>query len=72
MELTLDEAIREAVIQALNLCNGNRTHAAKSLAISLRTLRNYIHKFDLADIFKSSETKLKDGSVRKIDNVYDR
>jgi DNA-binding NtrC family response regulator len=33
---------RELVLRTLAGCNGNRTHAARALGISVRTLRNRI------------------------------
>ena len=38
---------RRAVEQALALCAGNRTRAARALGISVRTLRNKLHQYDL-------------------------
>jgi DNA-binding NtrC family response regulator len=72
MAMSLDETIREAVIEALSEHHGNRTHASRALDISIRTMRNYIQKFDLADRFKSSEMRLRDGSLRLIEDVYER
>ncbi len=36
------------ILQTLNFHKGNRTHAAKTLGISLRTLRNKINEFTAA------------------------
>ena len=39
---TVSEIERELVLQTLLRCNGNRTHAARMLGLSIRTLRNKI------------------------------
>lgn len=36
---------RELVLRTLAGCNGNRTHAARALGISVRTLRNRIRLY---------------------------
>jgi len=41
----LAELEKRAIIRALDRCEGNRTHAAKLLGISLRTLRNKINRY---------------------------
>ena len=38
--MTVEEMERRLILQALERCNGNRTHASELLGISLRTLRN--------------------------------
>lgn len=43
--LPLAEIERQAIIAALEHCNGNRTEAAKALEISIRTLRNKLHSY---------------------------
>jgi DNA-binding NtrC family response regulator len=42
---TVGEIERELVLQTLVRCHGNRTHAAKLLGISVRTLRNKIRGY---------------------------
>jgi DNA-binding NtrC family response regulator len=37
---TVESVERELIIDTLNYCLGNRTHAANILGISIRTLRN--------------------------------
>jgi DNA-binding NtrC family response regulator len=39
---TVDEVERALVVHTLARCDGNRTHAARMLGLSLRTLRNKI------------------------------
>jgi two-component system response regulator FlrC len=36
---------REHILSTLALCEGNRTHAAEMLGISLRCLRNKLHRY---------------------------
>ena len=33
------------ILAALDRCHGNRTHAARMLDISIRTLRNKLHEY---------------------------
>lgn len=42
---TVDEIERELVLQTLARCEGNRTHAARVLGVSVRTLRNKIRQY---------------------------
>jgi DNA-binding NtrC family response regulator len=42
---TVAEIERELVLQTLARCNGNRTHAARQLGVSVRTLRNRIRLY---------------------------
>jgi DNA-binding NtrC family response regulator len=41
----LAELERRQILLSLELCKGNRTHAAKRLGISIRTLRNKLHEY---------------------------
>jgi DNA-binding NtrC family response regulator len=43
--LTLDELEKRQILHVLTRCQGNRTHAAKKLGISIRTLRNKLHEY---------------------------
>jgi DNA-binding NtrC family response regulator len=42
---TVADVERELVLQTLARCNGNRTHAARQLGVSVRTLRNRIRLY---------------------------
>jgi len=42
---TVGEVERELVLQTLARCDGNRTHAARVLGLSVRTLRNKIRQY---------------------------
>lgn len=43
---TLDSLEKEYILKAMELCNGNRTHAARILGISVRTLRNKLNEYN--------------------------
>ena len=49
---TVEEIERELMLQTLARCGGNRTHAARVLGVSVRTLRNKIRQYsaDGADV----------------------
>ena len=55
----LAETEKRQIFLALDHCRGNRTHAAKKLGISIRTLRNKLHEYGVAakDEEPSSEEK---------------
>ena len=42
---TVEEVERVLVVQTLARCDGNRTHAARMLGLSVRTLRNKIRLY---------------------------
>jgi DNA-binding NtrC family response regulator len=46
--LDLETLERDAIERALAAANGNRTHASRALGISVRTLRNKLHRYGLA------------------------
>jgi DNA-binding NtrC family response regulator len=43
--VALAELEKRHILLALERCKGNRTHAAKKLGISIRTLRNKLHEY---------------------------
>ena len=43
---TLAELEKHHIFNALDRCKGNRTHAAKLLDVSIRTLRNKLHEYN--------------------------
>ena len=43
---TMQEVEKELIISTLNYCEGNRTHAANILGISIRTLRNKLKVYE--------------------------
>jgi DNA-binding NtrC family response regulator len=47
---TVGEVERELVLQTLARCDGNRTRAARVLAISVRILRNKIREYSASGI----------------------
>lgn len=42
---TVEEIERELVLHTLRHCDGNRTHAARVLGLSVRTMRNKIRQY---------------------------
>ncbi len=44
--LPLHEVEKQHILRALEICDGNRTQAAKQLDISIRTLRNKLHEYE--------------------------
>jgi DNA-binding NtrC family response regulator len=53
--LSLAEVEKKHILAALELSNGNRTHAAKQLGISIRTLRNKLHEYGVAQKGEADE-----------------
>ena len=48
--LSMEDAERNAITQALQACNGNRTRAAKQLGISRRTLHRKLNEYGLHEL----------------------
>ncbi|HEU0009505.1 MAG TPA: sigma-54 dependent transcriptional regulator [Verrucomicrobiae bacterium] len=46
---TLAEVEKRQILAAISACKGNRTHAARMLDISVRTLRNKLREYNYAD-----------------------
>lgn len=44
---TVADVERELILETLQHCAGNRTHAAHVLGISIRTLRNKLHQYSI-------------------------
>lgn len=44
---TIASMEKELIVSTLNHCEGNKTHAATILGISIRTLRNKLHEYEL-------------------------
>ncbi len=49
---TVREVEQKLILKTLESCNGNRTVAADMLGISSRTLRNKLHEYGLAGIYR--------------------
>jgi two-component system response regulator FlrC len=49
MSGTIYEMEKELIMQTLEEVNGNKTKAADSLGISIRTLRNKLNEYNSAD-----------------------
>jgi DNA-binding NtrC family response regulator len=47
--MPLEELEREYILHALRKANGNRTHTAQMLGISIRTLRNKLNELKLGE-----------------------
>ena len=47
---TVAEVERDLILDTLDHCLGNRTHAAKILGISIRTLRNKLDEYTAAGV----------------------
>lgn len=44
----LDELEKQHILRSLEICDGNRTQAAKQLGISIRTLRNKLNEYGMS------------------------
>ncbi|HWH71003.1 MAG TPA: helix-turn-helix domain-containing protein, partial [Candidatus Sulfotelmatobacter sp.] len=60
---TLAELEKRHILSVLEHCKGNRTHAAKLLDVSIRTLRNKLHEYNNTQPGSDSEEEaLVEGS----------
>lgn len=57
---TIGQVERSLILATLRHCNGNRTHAARTLGISLRTLRNKLHTY-----WRSAAAVLAENNTRQ-------
>ena len=57
--LTLAEVEKRHIIAALEKCGGNRTHAAKMLSISIRTMRNKLNEFKVGKAEDEDESNVE-------------
>ena len=55
--LTLSELEKHHILTALKQCKGNRTHAAKLLSISIRTLRNKLNEYNFKGVNESGSSE---------------
>jgi hypothetical protein len=68
-DVTLAEAVRTHIVRTLAHCGGNRTHAAKTLGISLRCLRNKLREYACAGIeVTGTQNKKSAGRVHRCGN----
>jgi two-component system response regulator FlrC len=56
----LDLLEKEYILKALEICKGNRTHAAKMLGISVRTLRNKLNEYNVGSSFGEDAEEIKE------------
>jgi DNA-binding NtrC family response regulator len=61
--VTVEEMEKNLILQTLAELGGNRTHAARKLGISLRTLRNKLREY------RESGTLIEPGGVKNLPSV---
>lgn len=61
-ETTLADAVRRHIILALASCGGNRTHAARTLDISIRCLRDKLREYANAGIQVTPALRSRSGA----------
>ena len=55
--MTIDEAEKALILKTLETCSGNKTKAAKTLGVSVRTLRNKLNEYGLSNTGKSKKKR---------------
>jgi DNA-binding NtrC family response regulator len=60
---TLAQIERQAIVEALEHFDQNRTHAAQALAISIRTMRNKIREYRIEDEWAPAKRMIADGEI---------
>jgi len=45
---SLEQVEKDHILRAIEICDGNRTQAARQLGISIRTLRNKLHEYGMS------------------------
>jgi DNA-binding NtrC family response regulator len=55
--LSLVESEKRQILATIKRCQGNRTHAARMLEISVRTLRNKLREYNYEEAGDTAETE---------------
>ena len=66
---TVADVERDLILQTLDHCLGNRTHAANILGISIRTLRNKLKEYTAAGVRVALPANLQ-GPHAPLPNAY--
>jgi len=75
-KVTLWEAERDLILETLEKMDGNRTHAARRLGISIRTLRNKLKEYrslsssEPEEIDNDEGGEAEDGEIAEIGNFF--
>lgn len=65
--MKVEEQLKNLVINALAKSKGNRNVAAKTLGVCVKSIQNYIYRFDLLSMFPTSTFVTKYGKERTIE-----
>ncbi len=60
---TIADVVQHLILDTLEYCHGNRTDAARTLGISIRTLRNRLRDYRKAGILIASSSRKQDVSA---------